>query len=250
MISSLRFLHRQIVPFLIVICCLLFALLAFGCSPYVPLIRYEPTQALVASPQVSQAVVVTFADNRGTDAHWLGAVRNGVGAVVKKLLTDRPTSEVVRDAFVEALAARKITESESKARIAIKGTIIKFDCSTVVNYEAHAHLQVNVVSLPSGELIYSQSYRTDNTESGFGGGLYGGYKDLAQLAQQTLNQTIDKVFADPVFVAALTNTPNQSGPSAGQSISDRLRSLEQLKADGLISKSEYEAKRKELLGEL
>jgi hypothetical protein len=107
MISSLRFLHRQIVPFLIVICCLLFALLAFGCSPYVPLIRYEPTQALVASPQVSQAVVVTFADNRGTDAHWLGAVRNGVGAVVKKLLTDRPTSEVASRCIRRSFGSKK-----------------------------------------------------------------------------------------------------------------------------------------------
>jgi hypothetical protein len=40
--------------------------------------------------------------------------------------------------------------------------------------------------------------------------------------------------------------PVPSGPSA----SERLRSLEQLKTDGLINQEEYISKRKEILGEL
>lgn len=196
----------------------------FGCSPYVPMIRYEPTQGLAFSTQVTQAVRVgTFIDNRGTDVHWLGAVRNGFGAVVKKLLTNRPTHEVVQTAFEDALKTRNISQTNGLSRIAIEGRIDKFDCSTMVNYEAHAYLKINVVSLPSGALIYSQSYRTDNTESGFGGGLYGGYKDLALLAQKTLNQTIDKVFADPVFVSAITNPIPQLSPQVVPLIADRLR---------------------------
>jgi len=226
-------------------------LLMFGCAPYVPSIRYEPPQELMVGQQVNLSIEVgAFADNRGTDSHWLGAVRNGVGAVVKKLLTEKPTSEVVRAAFIEALAARGITESKSTARIAIEGTIIKFDCSTLFDYEAHAHLKVDVVSLPTRAVIFSKSYRTDNTMDGFGGGLYGGYKDLGLLAQKTLNETIDKFFADPAFVAALTNLPNHTGTSATRSVADRLRTLDQLKADGLISDSEYEAKRRELLGDI
>jgi hypothetical protein len=35
-----------------------------------------------------------------------------------------------------------------------------------------------------------------------------------------------------------------------RSVSERLRSLEQLKTDGLINEEEYSTKRKEILGEL
>jgi hypothetical protein len=35
-----------------------------------------------------------------------------------------------------------------------------------------------------------------------------------------------------------------------RSVSERLRSLEQLKTDGLINEDEYSSKRKEILGEL
>jgi stage V sporulation protein G len=41
----------------------------------------------------------------------------------------------------------------------------------------------------------------------------------------------------------------ESGPS-GRSAADRLKALEQLKNDGLITEEEYNTKRKEILGEL
>jgi hypothetical protein len=37
---------------------------------------------------------------------------------------------------------------------------------------------------------------------------------------------------------------------SGRSVSERLRSLEQLKTDGLINEEEYNNKRKEILGEI
>ena len=232
---------------------LLFPLLLpmFGCSTHIVAIRYQPTGNLAAGAESAQPVAVgNFADNRGTDSRWLGAIRGGYGNVLKKLLTDEPTSAIVRAAFVAALAVRKIPEGTPTARVAIEGTIIKLDCSYYFNREAHAHLQVNVVSLPARTVIFSQSYRTDNTESGIGAGIFGDPTHLAQFEQNTLNQTIDKVFADPAFTAALTNPPINPGAGAGASSAERLRSLDQLKKDGLISDAEYEAKRKELLGGL
>ena len=41
----------------------------------------------------------------------------------------------------------------------------------------------------------------------------------------------------------------ESGPS-GRSAADRLKALEQLKNDGLITEEEYNTKRKEIWGEL
>lgn len=231
-------------------------LLLFGCSTtHVVSIKYEPTRDLViGTKDVHPVKVGNFADNRGTDSRWLGAIRGGYGNVLKKLLTDESTSTsaVVQAAFVAALAARKIPDDTPTpaARVTIEGVIDKLDCSYFFNREAHAHLQVNVVSLPSRTLVFSQSYRTDNTESGVGAGIFGDPTHLAQFEQRTLNQTIDKVFADPAFIAALTNPPISPGASPGGSIAERLRSLDRLKKDGLITNAEYEAKRKEILGNL
>ena len=223
-------------------------ILMFGCSPYVPTIKYDQTQQANVRALAAHSVSVgNFTDNRGTPDNWLGAVRNGYGAPVKKLYTDGPTSDVVRTAFVEAFAARNITESKSPERLVVEGTIIKYDCSTMFNYEAHAQLQVNVVSWPSRVVLYSQTYRTDNTESGWGGGLYGGYKDLALMAQQTLSQTIDKFFADPAFVAALTNPPKVEVPSKMSDVAADLRALDQLRKDGLLTDEEFEAEKKRIL---
>jgi hypothetical protein len=226
-------------------------LLLFGCSTHVAAIKYQPTRYFLIEAKDAHPVTVgNFADNRGTDSRWLGAIRGGFGQVIKRLLTDEPTSAVVQGAFVAALTARKIPEGNSSARVAIEGTIIKLDCSYFFNREAHAHLQVNVLSLPIRTLIFSQSYRTDNRESGVGAGIFGDPIHLAQFEQNTLNQTIDKVFDDPAFIAALTNPPVSPGVSAGGSIAERLRSLDQLKKDGIITDAEFEAKRKELLRNL
>ena len=235
---------RTLAPLLI----LPMTLLMSGCSPYVPSVRYEPSQQLVVSPGDAPAIAVgNFADNRGTPSNWLGAVRNGYGMPVKKLYTEGATSDVVRAAFVDAFSARGIKESQSPERLVVEGTIIKYDCSTMMNYEAHAEIQVNVVSMPSRVVIYSRNYRTDNTKSGWGGGLYGGFKDLALMAETTLNQTIDKFFADPVFVTALANRPRVEIASKMTDVATDLRALDNLRKDGLLTDAEFEAEKRRIL---
>lgn len=117
------------------------------------------------------------------------------------------------------------------------------------NREAHAHLLVNVVSIPSHAVLFSRSYKTDNTESGVGAGIFGDTNHLAEFAQRTLNQTIDKVLSDPAFMEALAGKSSASKVKIAHSVSERLRALEQLKSDGLIDEQEYDAKRKEILAE-
>ena len=143
----------------------------------------------------ASAVVGSFADDRGTNANWLGAIRGGYGNPLKKLYTDRPVSEVVEQAFTDALQARKLLGDKQNAKVEITGEVIKFDCSYYFNREAHAHLLVKVLSLPSHTLIYSRAYQTDNKEGGWGAGIFGNTDELTQFAQRTLNETVDKVLA-------------------------------------------------------
>jgi len=175
-----------------------------GCSTHIESVKYQPTDLVPtsASREIS-AVVGAFADDRGTDANWLGAIRGGYGNPLKKLYTDRPVSEVVEQAFSDALKARKLLGERQNAKVEITGEIIKFDCSYYFNREAHAHLLVKVLSLPSRMLVFSRAYRTDNKEGGWGAGIFGNTDELAQFAQRTLNETVDKVLADPEFISAL-----------------------------------------------
>lgn len=175
-----------------------------GCSTHIESVKYQPTD--LASTSVSggaSAVVGSFADDRGTDANWLGAIRGGYGNPLKKLYTDRPVSEVVEQAFTDALLARKLLGDKQNAKVEITGEVIKFDCSYYFNREAHAHLLVKVLSLLSHTLIFSRAYQTDNEEGGWGAGIFGNTDELTQFAQRTLNETVDKVLTDPEFIAAL-----------------------------------------------
>jgi hypothetical protein len=181
-----------------------------GCSTHIESVKYQPTD--LASNSVSggaSAVVGSFADDRGTNANWLGAIRGGYGNPLKKLYTDRPVSEVVEQAFTDALQARKLLGDKQTAKVEVTGEVIKFDCSYYFNREAHAHLLVKVLSLPSHTLTFSGAYQTDNKEGGWGAGIFGNTDQLTQFAQRTLNETVDKVLADPEFIAALKG-PNKA----------------------------------------
>ena len=175
-----------------------------GCSTHIETVKYQPTELTSSSASGQVPVVVgTFVDDRGTNANWLGAIRGGYGNPLKKLYTDRPVNEVVEQAFIDALQTRKLLGNTQNARAEITGEVIKFDCSYYFNREAHAHLLVNVLSLPSRRVLFSRTYQTDSKESAWGAGIFGSTDELTQLAQRTLNETVDKVLADPEFIAAL-----------------------------------------------
>jgi hypothetical protein len=175
-----------------------------GCSTHIESVKYQMTDSVINHPGGGGlAIVGTFADDRGTDPTWLGAIRGGYGNPLKKLYTDKPVSEVVEQAFTDALQARSLLGDKQSSKVEIEGKVTKFDCSYYFNREAHAHLLVTVVSRPSHSLIYSRYYQTDNKEGGWGAGIFGNTEELTHFAQRTLNETVDKALADPEFTSAL-----------------------------------------------
>lgn len=181
-------------------------LLLQGCaSTHMVSMKYSPTPAASTSVAgVDSGIGVgSFQDKRDTDARWLGAIRGGYGNVLKRLMTNEPTSDEVRKSFMDALQARSIPLSNESAAVLIEGEILKLDCSYFFNREAHAHLLIRVVSPANKAVLYTQSYRTDNKESGVGAGIFGNVEHLAEFQRKTVNETVDKVFADPAFINAL-----------------------------------------------
>lgn len=174
-----------------------------ACSTHMVPLTYSSGASLVDHLGAKGSVRVgSVKDSRGTAPNWLGAIRGGYGNPLKKLYTQRPTSEVVGDAFGEALKSRGLLAEES-SRYAINIDIRKLDCSYYVNREAHAHLNVELVSLEDSKTVYSRLYREDRTEGGVGAGIFGSVDHLRAFAETTLNAAVDQVLGDVEFRRAL-----------------------------------------------
>lgn len=195
------------------IACLLGVLsILFGCSTTAVTLRYEATTPVKIEPDAKPvATVGTIKDVRkDEDPYWFGAIRGGFGNPVKKLVGDMPMNETVARSLSDALKERRLLSSGDGAVVRIEGTIQDLDCNYYWNRDAHAQLQLNLVDAKSNVLLYSQSQRTDNSETGVGAGIFGDANHLAEFMQKTLNQTIDKFFADPVFMSVLTHRNSSS----------------------------------------
>jgi hypothetical protein len=177
-----------------------------GCSTTAVTLRYEPaTPVKIEADAKPVATIGTIRDvRREDDPRWFGAIRGGLGNPLKRLVGDRPMNEIVARSLSDALKARQLLASGDGAAVRVEGTIQELDCNYYWNRDAHAQLLLNLVDAKSGALLYSQSERTDNTESGVGAGIFGDVDHLAAFMQKTLNQTIDKFFADPVFMSVIT----------------------------------------------
>jgi len=224
------------------------ALLA--CSTHRVPLRYAPVRATAVEPAAQPLVVVgRFVDERDTDSDWLGAIRGGYGNALKRLRTEAPTADVVEAAFRDALVERGLHAAEGEARYELSGRIRKLDCSYYVNREAHTHFDVQLVELVDGSVVHEDVYFADLTEPGVGAGIFGSVDGLRELAERTLSVAIDQVLADPAFLRALQEGPGSTVAEEGDP-ADRLRRLEELRDQGLIDESEYEAKRREILDSL
>ena len=177
---------------------------ATGCSTHLFDLTYQPSMLGVERLSTDVRVSVEpFADRRGTDEAWLGAIRGGYGNQLKTLRTNRPTADIVTDAVREALLRRGLLESGVAGNYAVTGSVEKLDCSYYVNREAHAHIVVQVRDRTSGNIEFEKSYQSDQVESGWGAGIFGDPAQLHALAERTTREAIDRALDDPEFLRAI-----------------------------------------------
>lgn len=213
-----------------------------GCSTHMSKVEYEGTGASshVNSPSINNVVV---SDQRGTESNWLGAIRGGYGNVLKTLRTDESTDIIVDKLFTEALSKSGILLDSKDSPYELRVVITKFDCSYYFNREAHAHVEIALVDRRGSLPKFSKAYKSDVTEGGVGAGIFGDVETLRNLAETAMNNTVDKMLNDPEFIEALSF--DDSGEASG-----RLKELESLYKDGLISEDEYKEKRAIIISEL
>jgi hypothetical protein len=226
----------------------LFAALS-GCTTTAGL-TYEPSGYTDPAEAMPVVLVGEFDDEREKKPTELGVVRGGYGNVVKRLVSERPVSELVQEAFADGLAARRLLAGDpSHARFVLDGTLTKLDSNYFFNKEAHAHMRVRLKS-PDGELVFENTYRADNTEGGAGAGIFASMEDLRQLTERTLRQAIDRALDDNEFREAIAPIDVAAPAHPAADTPSRLEELQELRDRGLLDEQEYQEKRKAILDSL
>ncbi|WP_426415231.1 hypothetical protein [Aestuariirhabdus sp. LZHN29] len=222
---------------------LLAMLVLGGCSMnYKADIDYTDRGVVVAGaePVINRVEVM---DERGTDPHWLGAIRGGFGNRLKTLRTEDKTEVVVQVAYTEALKRSGLFTESDSAPYRLQVVLTKFDCSYYFNREAHAHAEVALIDNRTSRKVYSRSYRTDEVEPGVGAGIFGDVETLRALAETAMTKNINKMFYDGYLVKRLSSTPSLNNTTK------RLKKVEALYGGGLISERDYRKRRAQILSE-
>ena len=217
-------------------------LFLFGCSTHMTKLEYEGSGVNTkdTTPSINQVIV---SDERGTESNWLGAIRGGYGNVLKSLRTEESTNIVVDQMYTDALSKSGIYDESKDLPYRLNVKITKFDCSYYWNREAHAYVDVSLIDNSTSSTRFSKSYKTDQVDPGSGAGIFGDVDTLRNLAESTMNQTVDKMLTDSEFIKSLSHTSS----NRRNQTNIRLLKLENLYKEGTITQEEYREQRTKII---
>jgi hypothetical protein len=185
-----------------------------ACSTTEVGLSYDPAKAghpgsRAAAPSVALAGIV---DHRRNGPNELGAIRSGFGTPLKSLDTPVPVKDLVATAFTEGLKARNLWAPDG--RVAMSITIEKLDCSQYVRREAHAIVDIRLTDKASGRALFEQLFAASEITGEYGdldNGIFGSVDALRKVANDTLQEVVDKALDDPKFRQVLEAVPVAGG---------------------------------------
>lgn len=184
----------------------LVALALSACTTDYVALRYAPTTpAAAVTAQTPVVSVGAFQDARGTEPTWIGAIRGGYGNPVKTLRSQGSVEQMVGDAFADGLRAHGVLAEAGQGPLELTGTIQKLDCSQYFNIEAHAHIDLRLVDRASGKERFSTRLRVDESEGGWGPGIFGSIENLRGLLERALTTAVDRALSNPEMRAAIAS---------------------------------------------
>lgn len=187
-----------------IISAILMTLMVSACSTTPVGLTYQAPNAAAPAIQGKPVIDVTsVSDQRKHDPNWLGAIRGGMGQPLKTLETQVPVKDVVKAAFIDGLKARNLQTAD--APYAMELTVRQFDCNQYLRREAHAKIEVKVVERASKRSLFQHIYEADKiTDSElFDAGIYASVEDLRVVANQALQEVVDRALDDPQLRASL-----------------------------------------------
>jgi uncharacterized lipoprotein YajG len=167
---------------------------------------YAPTvqPVAVARPVVALGTVTDQRQDGRENPHWVGTIRDGFGIPMKRLEAPAPVTEVVRQAFSDALAARGMLAGATP-RYTLSVVILQFDANQYSRREATVEFQVTLTSAGGQQVLSDRerAYQVGGSLITLSSGIFGSVEDLRAIALTTMNQAIDRILDKPSFAAAL-----------------------------------------------
>jgi uncharacterized lipoprotein YajG len=162
----------------------------------------QPTQ--VFRPAVSIGTVTDTRDNGRENPYWVGTIRDGMGIPMKWLEAPQPLTEVVRQAFSDALAARGMLARVAPAYV-LSVTILQFDANQYSRREATVELQVSLATAAGMPVLTDRvrAYQVGGSVITLARGIFGSVEDLNAVARSTMSEAIDRILNKPEFASAL-----------------------------------------------
>ena len=180
--------------------------LVSGCASTRPVeLAYQASTSATAFEVGTSLTVGTVRDERTNGANWIGAIRGGYGNPLKVLETEKPVKDVVKELFVQGLAARQLAP-DSEASRTLDVSIVELNSSQYVRREAHVELSAEVVDAASGKVLWSGRGSADDVNGSIlamNTGIFADPEALRSLLDATLQTAIDEILDDPDMRRAL-----------------------------------------------
>jgi hypothetical protein len=180
-------------------------LLSSACVTRTVTLSYaHSTNATPAVTPSSRVAVGDFTDNRHEPDRWIGAIRGGYGNPLKKLETDKPVSQLVKDAVRQALTVRGLYDENGS--IVLSGWIDKLDGDQYARKEATVQLQMALTDRVTQRELLRRPASANQVEGSavtMKSGVFGSVDVLRSLIERVMSTAIDSFVDSSAFHDAL-----------------------------------------------
>jgi hypothetical protein len=218
----------------------------FGCSDHYARLAYK-SDISTGNCNGQTIKVDKVIDRRGDDDPLrYGTVRGGYGNPLKKLYTEKTISKDVNNMFEQALIKRGCIVDE-RSSFSLKPEVIILGADYLMRRDARCKFIYKLTA--DGKSIYENEAAKQNIEMTVGAGIFADIEHFKNYIDVTVSQCVDSVVDDQNLWKALKEYKPSSN-TAKLSGKDRLNQLLEMMDSGLITKQEFESKKKEILESL
>ena len=164
-----------------------------------------PQRAAMARPVVSVGPVTDERTDGQANTSQFGTIRGGYGNPLRRLAAPRPVSEVVAQAFRDALDARGLLAGGTGGSYELRVRVLQYNANKLMRTEANVQFQGSLVNRATGAVAWTGEGRSDLVESGniLAGGIMADPEELRGTTLRAMAAAIDAMLDRPDFVAAL-----------------------------------------------
>jgi hypothetical protein len=224
-----------------------FLLLLNGCADLHKRIVYDRDNSDFQSSKSCEKVYVdTVKDLRSDDLYTYGTVLGGFANPLKKLHSDIPLSDNIRELLETGLKKRGCYGNKEDANFVMSANLTKLHSDVLMQREVEITMGIQVLNKKLNEQIDWTDEIKSLVSNGMATGVMVDMDEYQKHVQNVFNNFVDQII-DNSKLKTFTTKRSINGST---DIDRRLAIAKDLYEKGSITKEEYESKRKEILGGL